>query len=194
MPTAHTPVTIRNQALDLIGEYPLSTVDEGNVYARWLNRNFQHIVQTALRQQPWNFACDLFSLTSVDAPAFRWSYAFDLPNGWLRVLPVTVGGKRGGEPVPHEVKRNRLFTNYAPDQNIECVVDVQAPGEWDPLFASLIVARLAHGMANRFTGKNSYVDYTMKLANQAYDDAVEINTFEGSLEPSEEFDILRVRG
>ena len=194
MATSHTAVTIRNHALDLIGEYPLTTVDDNNVYARWLNRNFQHYVQAALRQQPWNFACDFFTLTSVDEMTFRWEYAFDLPSGWLRVLPVTVDGERDGAPVPHEVKKNRLYASYAATQNIECVMDTQAPGDWDPLFAELITARLALGMANRFTGKNSYVTNLANMAVKAYDNATEINTFEGSQVPTEEFNIIRVRG
>lgn len=193
MPSAHTTLTIRNAALDLISEFPIANVNDDNAYARWMNRNVQHVVQTALRQQPWNFACEWFTLTSIDEAAFRWLYAFDLPNGVLRVLPPTVGGERGGQPIPHEVKRNRLYTSYSATQNIECVMDVQAPGEWDPLFAAMIAARLAHGLSNRFTAKSRYVEYTAKLAAQAYEDAVEINTFEGSLEPTEEFTILRVR-
>lgn len=193
MSSAHTTLTVRNAALDLIAEFPLTNVNDDNVYARWMNRNFQHVVQAALRQQPWNFACQWHTLTSVDEMTFRWTYAYDLPSGWLRVLQPTVGGIRGGQPIPYEVKQNRLYASYDAEQNVECVMDTQAPGSWDPLFASLIVARLAHGMSNRFTAKSRYVEYTANLAAQAYEDAVEINTFEGSLEPTEEFTILRVR-
>lgn len=193
MPSSHTPLTIRNAALDLIGEFPLTSVDDDNVYARWMNRNVEPIVQAALRQQPWNFACEWHTLTSVDPLSFRWVYAYDLPPRWLRVLPLTVDGERGSPPVPHEVKRNRLYASHAPVQVVECVMDEQAPGSWDALFASVVVARLAHAMSNRFTAKARYVDYTARLATAAYDDAVEINTFEGSLEPTEEFAIVRVR-
>lgn len=193
MPSSHTPLTLRNAALDLIGEFPLTNVNDDNVYARWMNRNVETIVQAALRQQPWNFACQWHTLTSVDPLTFRWTYAYDLPPGWLRVLPLTVDGERGSPPVPHEVKRNRLYASYASVQVVECVMDEQAPGNWDALFAGLITARLAHAMSNRFTAKARYVEYTARLAASAYEDAVEINTFEGSLEPTEEFAIIRIR-
>lgn len=194
MPTAHTVETIYNAALDMVGELPVSLAS-GSVYARWLNRNFVHYVQSALREQPWNFACELRELNSTGtAPDFRWSYAYDLPNGWLRVLPPTYLGERGGQPVHYEVKRNVLLMNEGPTQRVEIVFDEQDPGQWDPLFAAVIIARLANGLAHRATAKASYVALTKEAAASAMETAETVNAFEGSLEPIEQHDIIRVRG
>lgn len=195
MPTSHTVTSIYNMALDIVADNPVTSPADVGPLCRWLNRNYSHYVEVALRQNPWNFACEYFSLNSAaDAPAYRWTYAYDLPNGWLRVLPLTEFGDRGGLPIAHEVKGNRLLTSQASPARVEIVMNVQDPGQWDPLFAAVVSARLAQGMAHRFTHKKSFVDVAKQLAAEAYEAAELVNAFEGSPEPTEQFDILRVRG
>lgn len=195
MPTSQTPVTIYNMALDIVVEAPISTIADNSPYARWLNRNFVPTVEAALRQNPWNFAVEAFELSADTVrPNFRWRRQFALPPGWLRVLPLSYRGDRGGAPIPHEVKRNKLLTNADAPLRVELVMNVQDPGEWDPLFATMIAARLAAGLAHRFTGKTTFLDRAEKIAADAFETAAEINAFEGSYEPAEQFDIIRVRG
>lgn len=195
MPTSQTILTVMNLALDHVGEYPLTTQQDASPYARWLNRNFAHTVQTTLRQNYWNFACEFHQvMTEPDPPAFRWRYRYGLPPGWLRVVPLTRDGSRGGEMIAHEVKRNKLYTNWSPPLNVELVMDVQEPGEWDPIFAEVVAGRLALGMAHRFTAKTSYVDRAKQITDEAYTTAEQINAFEGSMEPIEQHDVIRVRG
>lgn len=195
MPTSHTMVTLFNLALDVIVEQPISTISDNSAYARWLNRNFAPTVEAALRQQPWNFACEFFQLSQdVPKPAFRWHRQFTLPPDWLRVLPLTEGGYRNGRPIPHEVKSNKLLTNASSPVPVELVMNRQNPGDWDPLFATMIAGRLAAGMAHRFTGKTSFLEKAQQMAKEAFEEAEQANAFEGSLMPVEQFDIIRVRG
>lgn len=195
MPTSHTTVTVYNLALDMIGNDPLVTTADVSPYARWLNRNFSHAVEAALRLNPWNFATELHDLSSApDEPAYRWKYFYDLPNGWLRVLPPTYNGEAMGQPLQYAVSRNRLMMNYGPSQRVGIVFNVQNPGEWDPLFAGYVAAQLAHGMAHRFTQKASYVQLTKQAADAALAAAEEINAFEGSIDPVDQHDIIRTRG
>lgn len=195
MPTSHTKVTIANRALDFISEFPISSLTEDNPYARWINRNYAHTVEMSLRQNVWNFATELHELNALPSrPSYRWRYQYQLPNLWLRVLPLTWDGERHGRPIPYEVKSNLLYTNAAAPRRVEIIMNVQEPGEWDALFAELVAARMALGMAHRFTGKNSFVEQCRALAQDALDAAAEINALEGSIEPIEQHDILRVRG
>lgn len=194
MPTSHTVTSIYNMALDIVAESPITTPQDVGPIPRWLNRNFTHYVEMALRENPWNFACEYFQLNaSPTAPAYRWRTAYDLPNHWLRVLPPTLYGDRGGQPLDHEVKGNRLYMNQTGSQNVELVMNVQDPGQWDPLFASVVAARLAHGLAHRFTHKASFVQLAKQTAMEAMDTAAMINAFEGSVEPTEQHDIIRAR-
>src|SRR5690606_22825195 len=147
-----------------------------------MNRNLPRIVEGALREQPWNFAIEFHELhAEPSAPAFRWRYRYGLPPGWLRVLTPTVDGYRTSRALAYEVKGNKLYMNDIGPRPVEIVMNVQNPGEWDPLFVQLIAARLANAMAHRFTGKASFVDMTARMAAQAFDTAEEVNSFEGTL-------------
>lgn len=194
MPTSHTVTTIKNRALDIISEFPIEGPLDSGVYARWLNRNYAHTVEAALRQQPWNFACEFFTLLlDPTPPIMRWRNRYELPNGWLRVLQPTRDGMRDGYPIPFAVQGNYVMTNEKVPKGFELVMNKQEPGTWDALFADLVAGRLATGMAQRFTAKNSYVAIARQLADDAYRQAEEINSFEGSLPPPEQHDIIRVR-
>lgn len=194
MPTSHTITTVYNLALDMIADHPVTGPLDDSVYARWLNRNFSHTVEAALRMQPWNFACEFRDLVAdVEAPTMRWRNRYALPNGWLRVLPPTYCGNREGSVLPHAVQGNYLLTNDRLRHGVELVMNKQEPGEWDPLFADLIAARLATGMAHRFTAKNSFVDRCRQLALEALEQAELINAFEGSLPEPDEMNIIKVR-
>lgn len=194
MPTSLTVTSVYNMALDMIAEAPLSSTAGVNDYARWLNRNYSPVVEAALRANPWNFACEYHQLNaSVDVPAFRWKTKYDLPNLWLRVLPLTISGYRGAAPVSHEVKGNALYANTTSALNVELVMNKQDPGEWDPLFATYVAAKLAHGMAHRFVRKTTFVQLCAQQAQQAYDQAELIDAFEGTPDLTEQHDIIRVR-
>lgn len=194
MPTSETVITIYNGALDMIAEVPATSIAEDKATVRWLNRNYARVVQSTLRRDVWNFATETHELTEAAAPASRWTYAYNLPNGWLRVLPPTYNGLRTGTPIIHEVKGNQVVTDHVAPLYAELVMDTQSPGDWDPLFADVIIARLAQGMAHRFTHKASFIDRTTAALQDAYDVAATINAFEGSPQPNDQHDVIRVRG
>lgn len=192
MPTSHTVNTIYNGALDIVSSHPI-VLGDNRAEARWLARNYQHYVRTALRQDVWNFAVELHELNQTTTPAFRWGYAYDLPPGWLRVIPPTYRGERGGQPIPYEVKGGAFLTNRAADMYVELVMDRQDPGDWDDLFANVVMARLAHGMAHALTHKASFVQLAKQTAQEAYEIAQQINAFESPGDDAEQHDIIRAR-
>ena len=195
MPTSETLHTIFNGALDIVSELPATSVSQDRKEVRWLVRNYTPYVQASLRANPWNFAIEYHTLNrSASDPAFRWSYGYDLPNGWLRVLPPTQYGYRDGAPIPHEIAGNQLLTDWGTaDLHARLVMDRQDPGDWDPLFASLIKARLAAGMAHSLTHKRAFVDAAKQAVAEALEVAETVNAFEGSADLTEQHDILRVR-
>lgn len=195
MPTSYTKLTLWNAALDHVGEYPLTSVSQESAYARWMGRRFEHVVQAALRANVWGFSCELHTLSaSVTVPEFRWLYQYDLPNGWLRVLPLTGYGERGGALIPHEVKDNVLMTDEPAPLHVEIIMDRQDPAAWDPLFAEYIAAQLGYGLARRFTKLASSVKDAQEAVSVAYMQAEQAGAFEGTAEPIEQHDIIRVRG
>lgn len=194
MPTSETLHTIFNGALDIVSELPATSVAQDRKEVRWLVRNYTPYVQASLRANPWNFAIEYHTLNrSASDPDFRWSYSHDLPNGWLRVLEPTQYGYRTGAPIPYEVAGNAVFSDWSGDFYARLVMDRQDPGDWDPLFAALIKARLAAGMAHSLTHKRAFIDSAKQAVAEALDVAETVNAFEGSAEPTEQHDIERVR-
>lgn len=196
MPSSLTKLQIWNLAIDVIRDTALQSTTDSTATARWLERNWQHTVETSLRAYPWGFAKQLSKLSAdIDRPAFGWSYFYTPPAGWLRVLPITRYGARFGAPVPHEIIGNRIATNEGAPLCVRLIMDKSGnPGTWDSLFIEMVRAKLALGMANKFTAKNKYIEIASGLLAAATEQAEQIDAYEGSPEPIEAFDIIRARG
>ena len=196
MPSSLTKLGVWNLAIDVIKDTALQTTQDNTATSRWLERNWQHAVETTLRTYVWNFSKKFVKLPAdATPPAFKWQYSYKPPAGWLRVLYMTEGGERYGRPIPHEIVGDRIFTNEPPPLCVPLVMDVSAnPGLWDPLFVEIVRCKLGLGMANKFTSKAKYIELASQLLKQATDQAELIDALEGSAEPVEQFDILRARG
>lgn len=196
MPSSMTKLQVWNLAIDVIRDTALQSTTDAASTARWLERNWQHTVETCLRAYPWGFAKQLVSLSAdADKPDHGWSYFYTPPAGWLRILPITRYGERNGVPVRYEIVGNRIATDEPPPLRIRVIMDKTAnPGEWDSLFVEMVRAKLALGMANKFTSKNKYIELASQLLAAATEQAERIDAYEGSAEPIEAFDIIRARG
>jgi hypothetical protein len=196
MPSSLTKVGVWNLAIDIIRDTALQTTSDPAPTARWLDRNWAQTVETTLRAYPWNFAKQLVSL-SADAtgPEHSWTYSYKPPAGWLRILPITRYGERFGATVPFEIVGDRIYTNEPAPLRVRLIMDKSSnPGSWDPLFTEIVRCKLALGMANKFTSKARYVSLAEKMLDKATAQAEMIDAFEGTPEPVEQFEILRVRG
>jgi hypothetical protein len=196
VPSSLTKVGVWNLAIDIIKDTALQTTLDNASTARWLERNWQHTVESCIRSYPWNCAKRYYQLSAAaTAPLFKWSYAYTLPAGWLRVMPVTSYGARGGTPVPHEVVGNSIYTDEPAPLSVVLLTDISAnPGAWDPLLVEMVRCTLALGMANKFTGKAQYIQVASSMLKAAQAKAEEIDAFEGTAEPIEQHDVIRVRG
>jgi hypothetical protein len=193
MSTIHTTQSIKNLALDMIGELPITS--GSTAVSRFMDRWFEHTVEVELRANTWNFSVD-YDETEEDATytaTSRWRYRYLAPNGTLRLLPPTASGERYGRPLDHVVTRSGVLMNSAGPLRGWWVYRVLEPGQWDPLFAQVVISALALAGANKFTGKSSYVQLAAQMRSDALDTAEQVNAIEGSVEPVEQHDILRVR-
>lgn len=195
MPSSLTKLQVWNLAIDVIRDTALQTTTDSAATARWLERNWQHTVEASLRAYPWGFAKKLYRLSAdADAPEFGWSYFYTPPPGWLRILPITRGGARDGRPVSYEMVENRIATDEPAPLCVRVILDKSGnPGVWDSLFVDMVRARLALGMANKFTSKARYIDQATALLTAAIEQAERIDAYEGTADPIESFDIIRAR-
>lgn len=196
MPSILTKSGIWNLALDTIREAPVQDQLTNSAPIKWLNRNYEHARDVLLRSYVWNFAIEFHDLnqvaTSSTAWLGGWDYKFGLPNNWLRVLPFTEYGERRNRTISHKIAGGFLYANHS-IARVSLVMRVENEGMFDPLFVEALAAKLALGMANKFTGKNKYIELAGNMLSNAVAKAEEIDTLEGSAEPLEHFDIIDVR-
>lgn len=197
MPSTMTKLQVWNLAIDIIKDTALRSDGDGSqATARWLERNYAHVVRSTLRAYPWNFAKRQVAIPAeTDAPPFGFSKAYKPPGGWLRVLPLYEGGNRNGRPIQHEIVGQLIHTNAGSPLKVTLIMDVSdSPGLWDDLFIEMVSARLALGMANKFTSKNKFIELASQMLANATQQAELIDTYEGTAPAVEQFDILRARG
>lgn len=201
MAVGQTKLEVCNLALDIIREPPAQSLTDTSAPLRWVLRNYDHTVDVALRSYKWNFAKRRAKLSRDGTdPEFEWAYRYKLPNDCLRILSVAeYGGRLDGRSrravldVPHEIVGNYIETDYAAPLAIKYILRITNPGEWDPLFVEIVRCSLAQGLANKFTSKNKFLELATGMLNRAVAKAEEIDTFEGSPEPTEQDDIIRAR-
>lgn len=194
MPTQATKLEVCNMALDVIREAPAQSLAVSTAPLRFILRNYDHVVDTTLRSYVWNFAKEKFELSADGTdPAWGWTYRYRIPNGALRVLPITENGARDGQVVAHEIVGSYIETNHTAPLRVKCIMRKANPGEWDPLFLEIVRSSLAMLLANKFTNKARFFDLARQMVLDARAKAEEIDAFEGSAEPIEQYDILRVR-
>lgn len=196
MPSSMTKLQVWNLAIDVIRDTALQTTSDAAPTARWLDRNWQHTVETTLRAYTWNFAKEMHELPADDeTPPFKWSYYYSPPPGWLRILPLTYDGSRYGAVIPHEIVGQKIATNQGAPLRVTVIMDKSSnPGLWDPLFVEIVRCKLALGMANKFASKARYIEVASQLLAAAVEQAEMIDAYEGTPEPPEAHDIIRARG
>lgn len=194
MPTRLTKLEVLNLALDVIREPAAQSLDTSSASMRFLQRNYDHVVDMLLQAYVWNFAKQRFVLNRDGTdPAWGWRHRYRIPANALRVLPLTEGGNRDGNILRHEIVGDYVETDAGAPLRVTCIMRVDNPGEWSPLFAEMVRAQLALLMANKFTGKARFIDIANSLLQAARERAEMIDAIEGSADPIEQHDILRVR-
>jgi hypothetical protein len=171
---------ICNLALDTLKEAPISSLAEERPIARWCNRNFATQRDAALSMANWNFAMKRQSIAvDATAPAFGWKYAYTLPAGCVRLLPLTHDGTDEGSPVAHVVEGGKVLANMAGPLRVRFVNRATNYDAYHPLFVDYLSARLARRMAHWLTGKTSYLQIASALMEQAWNDAWAADAMEG---------------
>lgn len=185
---------IFNIALDRISEEAILDATDDRAVVKWLNRNYDHMRNALLRSHPWNFAIELASLPALSAaPAFRWTYAYQLPADCLRLLPLTLDGDMNGAKVPYEIVGRKIFTDQSAPLPVRYIRKVTDIGGMDALFIQLLGAMLAERMAHWISGKQSYADRIAKEIQTMRQQVLLIDALEGTPEQPDEADWINGR-
>lgn len=145
--------------LDILREAPLASVNDTDAPALWLNRNYDQQRDFLTESMLWKHALKraLVTYTGV-APAWGWSYAYNMPADFLRLVPPTYEGTINGTPIPYELENFQLLTDYVGPLKLRYVSRITNEGLMTNGFLECLSLRLARKMAHWMTGKASMVE------------------------------------
>ena len=120
---ATSVVQIVNNALIKIGASAILTLTENSEAARAANLIYEQIRDACIRDHVWNFAIRRVELAqNSTAPAFEFSYQYNLPSDCLRVLRMEDMGMyykiEGGKLLTDEGTAKILYLARVEDVNL----------------------------------------------------------------------------
>ncbi len=168
MASVNSAVEICNLALDYLKEAPISSIetpqtDTETMLSRW----YDHTRKAVLRKHPWNFAikrAGLARLTST--PAFGYSFQYDLPSDFVRLLSIGTGG----EIRSYELESNKILVNdngYNASSstvlNIRYIYNFTNVSKMDPLFVDVFAIELAMRISYQLTGSDTKIQTLVQM-------------------------------
>jgi len=173
-------VDIANYALALLGQDPITDLTEDSKAARTLNLRFDSVRDAVLRGHPWNFAVQRDSRAALaTAPAWGWTYAYNLPSDFLRLLDFNPETRD-----PYELETQdgeRVLLTDASSCDIKYIARVTDTTLYDSLFIEALAARLAWASCVAITGS---AELLAKLKQDYEDKLGEARSIDGQENPS----------
>lgn len=162
------PVDICNMALQELGCNKIASFHppDNSVNARACARMYFRVLDNLLREHPWTFAISRFQLPmDTKSPLFGYSYAYPLPAGWRKIIPITnneqyyfgapnqANGSMLGRQ--YSVEGNSILCNYTAPLNVRLVMYVDDTSKFDSAFDLAFSKMLAIEMCEELTQSNT---------------------------------------
>ncbi len=162
---ATSVVQIVNNALVKIGANAILTLTEDTEAARAANLVYDQIRDACIRDHVWNFAVNRVELAqNSTAPAFGFSYQYNLPSDCLRVLQMqdmsTLYKIEGGKLLTDDGTAKILYLARVEDVNL-----------FDSMFVEALSARLAAELSVTLSESNTLYSNMMEMYNRKIADA-----------------------
>lgn len=162
-------IEICNNALILIGQEPVITLDDTSKQARLCKRLYTSTLEALLRQYPWTFAIKRVILSrDVETPAFGKAYQFTLPSDCLRIVNIFVSDNDHDYISDDEytVEGNKILTDYETIY-LRYVGKIDSAGLFDSQFCQCLAYKLARIMCQALTADQDLLVKLTELETQA---------------------------
>lgn len=164
-PAPGSEVDICNLALARLGQKPIASIEGDDLpFAAEIMARHYPMTRRRLLRGPriYNFAKE-YAAARVDGaltPSFGFSYAYKLPNDFLRLLglgDVTINDDL--DPQEFDVVGRHIYTDEGDGSSVKLyyIKDETVVGKWDAIFVNLARLELAMDTAYAFTLKPSLV-------------------------------------
>jgi len=134
---ATTKIDIVNRALGLLGAEFITSLTEDTKPARFANELYDDTRDTLFRMHPWNSCIKRAALSLTDnTPAYYFSYEFQLPGDWLRIV------RPEDDSLEYKIESDKLVTETS---TFKCtyVFRNEAVATYDSLLVETLAAKLA---------------------------------------------------
>jgi len=140
-------IQLANEALRLLGEMSIASLDEGTDLAETVNLLQNPLIEHLLTCHPWRFTMEKAQLARLsDAPINEWRYMHARPAGALLIRAIYPTAAVGAQPLREfEIFQDRIYSN-----NLDLWADYQVnrdPAAWPPYFRQLVRNALASEFA-----------------------------------------------
>jgi hypothetical protein len=98
-----------------------------------------------------------YPTTTATTPVYEWSYQYELPTNFLRLVDVWEDDGTDAVDLRWTLEGNRILTNYE-TCNIKYIKTISDPDDFDPLFAEVMLLRLALKLIPILAGSLSQVN------------------------------------
>lgn len=187
---ALSDIALSSRALLKLGANSIASFDEGTAEAEVAANLYPPIRDALLSAHPWNFGIAQATLPRLVAkPVADFTYAYQLPVDFLRVLSAGASGR--GRGIRYRIAESRLHTNSA-----EVVLTyIFRPDEstFPPFFDQLLIARLAAEFCIPITESTSRSEALHKLAETEFRRAKMIDGQQDTPASIEDFTLIDVR-
>lgn len=188
---ALTDVALASRALIRIGAAPITSFTDGSVEAEIANALFEPVTNALLSSYAWSFATAQAELTQlVSEPLADYSYAYQLPNDFLRALSAGAGSR--GRGLNYRIHQDNLHTN----SSAVVLTYIFRPDEenFPPYFDQAVIARLAAEFTIPITENTSRAEAMFKMAEDEFRRARQVDAQQDSPNRIEDFTLTDVRG
>jgi len=170
-------IQICNMALTKLTQNTITAIDEDSNEAENCSLYYDVVLESLLRQFPWNFASKTYSLTRADddssdiAEATLWGFIYTYPANALAIRNVFAKGQYYSEFNDHEIistGSQKFVCSNIPNAYARCTIKITDPTMFDALFVPVFANKLAVEIAMPLgVGSNS-----IKIAESLYQEAI----------------------
>lgn len=188
---ALSDVALCARALIRIGAAPITSFSDNTAEGEIANALFGPVRDALLSSYSWSFASGQVALTQLEtAPAADYSYAYQLPNDFLRA--VSAGANSKGRGLNYRLSNGQLHTDS--DSVILTYIFRPDEEEFPPYFDQALIARLAAEFTIPITESTSRGEAMFRLAEQEFERARQIDAQQDTPNRIEDFTLVDVRG
>lgn len=152
-----TKLSVFNEALRILGQPPLASPDANNEHGRQLRDAWEGAVLWCYEQANWNHTIVRVTLSRLaDAPAWGYSYYYQLPTDFVRVAEISETGMVDDPLTAYEIENGKVATNAEQVylKHVSSELLTLTPGEWSQSFSDLVSAELAVRTAPKLAASN----------------------------------------